>query len=536
MSNVLIILICSLCSLSSLGYELALSNYISRLTGYEVWGQSFTLGVYLIFMGVGAFFYEHRKLKLKKLQFLKLEALIFVIGILTPFYLEITNSILILANIISGMTPAIYQLSLKVTVAFIPTCLIGFLTGFELPIIFQQTKRYERNYIIFFSYCGSLLAGLIVSGLLMEGFSYFNMFIAFSAINLCVCMLILLWQKKYIMFLLCTILMPVFVLAINIFPEVKRVSTYISHYDYKIQTFSITNIKNILNVVQNIGDIAVVNTPYQKNELVKSFKGKSRYAHKDSIYRLLLNGHIQFGTNKEKVYHQTFVIGALNLIGKIPRRVTILGGGDGILAHELLKYKEIEEIVLVELDPDMIKFSNENKVISKLNHHSLHSSRVEIINEDAFSYISKQKSNSAELLLIDFPYPNSSDLKKLFSVEFYRFVKKVIGSDGFAVLDAPIYRDSRTGILKEGSKNILSTLYFVDFKQFFAFGPYTPFVFLSNGIKQPKFDYEKLTKNPNLDNVALINLVEIEISKSSLLPLNFKYVNSVMKPIRFGNE
>jgi len=38
-----------------------------------------------------------------------------------------------------------------------------------------------------------------------------------------------------------------------------------------------------------------------------------------------------------------------------PRRVLILGGGDGLAVREILKYPQVESITLVDLDPEMTR-------------------------------------------------------------------------------------------------------------------------------------------------------------------------------------
>ena len=38
-----------------------------------------------------------------------------------------------------------------------------------------------------------------------------------------------------------------------------------------------------------------------------------------------------------------------------PRRVLVLGGGDGLAMREILKYPAVEQVTLVELDPEMTR-------------------------------------------------------------------------------------------------------------------------------------------------------------------------------------
>ena len=38
-----------------------------------------------------------------------------------------------------------------------------------------------------------------------------------------------------------------------------------------------------------------------------------------------------------------------------PRKVAVLGGGDGMAVREMLQYPSVESITLVELDPNMTR-------------------------------------------------------------------------------------------------------------------------------------------------------------------------------------
>ena len=85
-------------------------------------------------------------------------------------------------------------------------------------------------------------------------------------------------------------------------------------------------------------------TPYQKLVLTR---------HKDDV-RLFINGNIQFSSKDEYRYHEALVHVPM-AAAKRKERVLILGGGDGLAVRELLKYPEISDIVLVDLDPEVVK-------------------------------------------------------------------------------------------------------------------------------------------------------------------------------------
>ena len=68
--------------------------------------------------------------------------------------------------------------------------------------------------------------------------------------------------------------------------------------------------------------------------------------------RLYLNHNLQFSSRDEYRYHEALVHPGLAALPGA-RRVLVLGGGDGMAVREILKYPQVESIVLVDLDPRM---------------------------------------------------------------------------------------------------------------------------------------------------------------------------------------
>jgi spermidine synthase len=77
--------------------------------------------------------------------------------------------------------------------------------------------------------------------------------------------------------------------------------------------------------------------------------------------RLYLDGHLQFAQSDEHRYHESLVHPVMSC-GGLPRRVLILGGGDGLAIREVLKYQTVEEIDLVDIDPRMTELSKSSIV------------------------------------------------------------------------------------------------------------------------------------------------------------------------------
>jgi spermidine synthase len=178
------------------------------------------------------------------------------------------------------------------------------------------------------------------------------------------------------------------------------------------------------------------------------FARDSRYQHlvltrfKDDL-RLFLNSHLQFSSRDEYRYHEALIHPGLSSI-PAPRRVLVLGGGDGLAVREILKYPQIESITLVDLDPEMTRIFSTNPMLTQLNQKSLLSPKLHITNADAFPWIDSN-TDSFDFIVIDFPDPTNYSLGKLYTTAFYRAVARHLSAQGLMVVQStsPMFaRDS----------------------------------------------------------------------------------------------
>jgi spermidine synthase len=109
--------------------------------------------------------------------------------------------------------------------------------------------------------------------------------------------------------------------------------------------------------------------------------------------RLFLNGNLQFHSRDEYRYHEALVHPAMAAHGA-PRRVLVLGGGDGMAVREVLKHPTVESVTLVELDPRMTRLFSDQPMLRQLNGDALHSASLHIINADAFGWLEATKTPS----------------------------------------------------------------------------------------------------------------------------------------------
>ncbi|MGK7940476.1 MAG: polyamine aminopropyltransferase [Crocosphaera sp.] len=150
--------------------------------------------------------------------------------------------------------------------------------------------------------------------------------------------------------------------------------------------------------------------------------------------RLFLNGDLQLSTLDEYRYHEALVHPAMSA-AKNPGNVLVLGAGDGMAIREVLKWDNIEQVILIELDPTMVKLANSYTQLQVVNQNALRNPRVKVIYGDAFMEVPKLK-ETFDVIIADFPDPDEKTLAKLYTEGFYRRLMSCLGNDGVLVTQA----------------------------------------------------------------------------------------------------
>jgi spermidine synthase len=170
--------------------------------------------------------------------------------------------------------------------------------------------------------------------------------------------------------------------------------------------------------------VHAVTTPYQRLVITRW---------KDDL-RLYINGNLQFSSRDEHRYHEALVHPALQSL-PWARSVLILGGGDGLALREVLRYDNVKNVTIVDLDPEMTSLFSTSSPLVALNHGSFHDPRVRLINADAARWI-EDDVGSYDVAYVDFPDPSTFALGKLYSVPFYALVRKHVAAHGLVVVQA----------------------------------------------------------------------------------------------------
>lgn len=146
---------------------------------------------------------------------------------------------------------------------------------------------------------------------------------------------------------------------------------------------------------------------------------------------LFLDGNVQFSTYDEERYHEPLVHPAMRLAGD-RAKVLILGGGDGLALREVLKYEEVEQATLVDLDPAMTKLGSTHPELVEANEGAFEDPRVRVVNEDAVTFLDAS-STLYDVIIVDLPDPKGPNLARLYTREFYTSCAHTLSQEGTLV-------------------------------------------------------------------------------------------------------
>ena len=160
------------------------------------------------------------------------------------------------------------------------------------------------------------------------------------------------------------------------------------------------------------------------------FSGKSEFQTLDVVETkpygtmLLLDGLVMITDVDEFVYHEMISHIPVCLHAN-PKKVVVIGGGDGGTVRELLKYPSIEEIILCEIDGLVIEKSKEffPEVACGLD-----DKRVKVHVADGVAFMQTLK-NSVDIVLVDSTDPIGPG-EGLFSRAFYKSVADSLRTNG----------------------------------------------------------------------------------------------------------
>lgn len=400
-------------------YELIAGALASYLLGDSVTQFSTIIGVYLFSMGIGSFLSKFVNKNLIG-KFVQVELLIGLVGgfsaaILFVSFEYITSFRILLYGLVS---------------------ITGTLVGFEIPILMRIMQSHFEfkdlvSKVFTFDYVGALLASLLFPLFLVPHLGLVRSAFLFGMFNVLVAIWTLYLFKEEIPWVRLlkgssfTALISL-VLGFIYSDRIVSFSEAASYQDKVIYTKS---------------------SKYQRIVLTKS----------NDDFRLFLNGNLQFSSKDEYRYHEALVHVGLASLSE-PKKILVLGGGDGLAIREILKYPSVEEIILVDLDSEMTDLFKKHEALTRLNLNSFNSPKVTVVNDDAFVWL-KNNTQKFDFIAVDFPDPSNFSVGKLYTNSFYRLLKSALSESGVGVIQS-----TSPYVAKKSFWCVASTLKSVGFK------------------------------------------------------------------------
>ena len=390
--NVVVIATCGLI------YELLAGTLASYVLGDSVTQFSLIIGIYLSAMGVGSWLSGFLDKDLAK-RFVEVELAVAVLGGFSAPLLFFS-----FANV-SYFSVVLYSMVFG----------IGALVGLEIPLLMRILKdqldfKQLVARVLALDYIGALVASLLFPLFLVPKLGLTRTSLVFGMLNAAVGI----WGTWLLENLIkkrdANILrVKGFVIIVLLFIAFIKADTLTSLAEDNLFTDNIIYAKS---------------SSYQR---IVVTKGKTGYA-------LFLNGNLQFNSFDEYRYHEALVHPAMLTFGANPKRVLVLGGGDGLAVREILKYPSVESVTLVDLDPEMTKLSKNLPALAELNNHALEDKRVSVINADAYVWLAETSVELFDVAIVDFPDPNNFALGKLYTTRFYNLLKSKLTPNAAIVI------------------------------------------------------------------------------------------------------
>jgi spermidine synthase len=404
--NVLIIATCGLI------YELMAGTLASYVLGDSVTQFSLIIGLYLSALGVGAWLSR------------------FIDRAIAWAFIEVELGVALLGGISAPLLFFSFgRVSYFYVVLYGTVFAIGTLVGLELPLLMRIIKDHLDfkemiSRVLAFDYLGALIASVLFPIFLVPQLELVRTSFLFGMLNAGVA----LWST----WLLEPLLLGTRREAVQRTPIVLSVNGLRARAVIVLVVLAagFINADRLSNLAEDgLYSEQIIyrrTTPYQHIVVTRS-KGKG--------FQLLLNGHLQFNSADEYRYHEALVHPAMALathpspLGgegtgvRGPRRVLILGGGDGLALREALKYPSVQAVTLVDLDPGMTELSANFPPLAELNRHAFHDRRVQVVNQDAMIWL-EEVGSPYDAVIIDFPDPNNFALGKLYTTRFYRLLQR----------------------------------------------------------------------------------------------------------------
>ena len=313
---------------------------------------------------------------------------------------------------IHGVSPGFYQVFFYTAATTAVYCLlVGFVLPYALEVLKENNHYFTSGDLYITDNAGDIIGGVLFSFILVYLMKPFKIIAVTSSLLLFISILLLLSLRRYYLLALSVVLTCLFyIFALN------------SYYEESVLSRQYGQIVKYLE------------SPFGRIVITKE---GTQHTFWESGLPLYSDADIT--KSEEKVHYP---------MSQIERAgdVLLISGGLGETMDELLKYNP-EHIDYVELDPYLTGAAQEMGFLTK-------NASLSVINMDARSFI-KKADKRYDAIIIDLPDPDTFQLNRFFTSEFFAIAKHTLNSNGILSFGISYSENYVSGLTKKK----ISTLY-----------------------------------------------------------------------------
>jgi spermidine synthase len=196
---------------------------------------------------------------------------------------------------------------------------------------------------------------------------------------------------------------------------------------------------------------------YAASELL--FEGQSEFQNVKVVQttgfgKMLLNDNLVMVTEKDEFVYHDMIAHVPLFVHPNPKRVLIIGGGDGGTAREVIRHASVEKCVMVEVDQMVVEACKQHIPLTAA---ALADPRVDLRIEDGVKFM-KDSDQTFDVILVDSTDP-IGPATPLFGEEFYKDVFARLSDEGIVVSqgESPFYEQKMqkklVGLVKPHAKH-----------------------------------------------------------------------------------
>ncbi len=167
---------------------------------------------------------------------------------------------------------------------------------------------------------------------------------------------------------------------------------------------------------------------------------------------LTIDGYMMMTEKDEFIYHE-MITHVPMAVKKDAKKILVIGAGDGGVCRELIKYKTIEKIDVVEIDEKVVEVCKE---YLRQTACGFDDERVNIYYQDGLKYVRKL-SNEYDIIIVDSTDPFGPG-EGLFTKEFYGNCFNALKEDGIMVNqhESPFYDEDKQAMQRAHKRIVQS--------------------------------------------------------------------------------